>query len=187
MSDPQGRSAVPVPVGLQTLLRLAAVDPAFREELVARRAAVAGAASVALTPSERAILAALPDEQLRQMAEQMPPPPSARRAFLRQTAATAVVLLGGAAMAATVEACCADEAPIHRPDIREMDTAGGAAPDWPDEPAGEDDDSAEAQERPDIREMDIGGGAAPDTPPDRPETTTMPTRGGAAPDMPGGH
>ncbi len=142
----------PVPVGIQSLLRLASVDPAFREELVRRRAAVAGAAGIELTASERAILAAIPDRALADMAERMPPPAPPRRAFLRQTAATAVVLLGGAAMADALSACCgADtldapwtgDAP-ERPDVREMEVEGGASPHR--EP-GDDDDSA-APEKP---------------------------------------
>ena len=117
--------ARPVPTGIQRLLRLAALDPAFRDELVRRRAAAAGAAGVALTTSEAAVLAAIPTEQLEQMAGSLPPPARGRRDFLRQTAATAVVLLGGAALGATQIGC-----PI---------AAGGARPDMPPPP--EDDDA----------------------------------------------
>lgn len=168
MSEPTSKTSFPVPVGLQTLLRMAAVDPAFRQELVQRRAEVATVAGVTLTRSEQAVLAALPDDQLRQMAAQLPPPPPKRRAFLRQTAATAVVLLGGAALAASMPACCDDEGSVPRPDFMETQKAGGAAPDLPPEPEPmpADDDSAEAPERADNRAMDIGGGAAPDVPED---------------------
>lgn len=88
----------PVPTGMQKLLRLAAVDPEFARELVLRRDQVAAAAGVELNARERAMLQAVPEEQLRAMIEILPPPPEARRDFLRKTAATAVVLLGGAVL-----------------------------------------------------------------------------------------
>ncbi len=157
----------PVPTGIQSLLRLAAVDEAFREQLVARRGAVAEAVRLELTSSEQAILRAIPEDQLRQMAEQLPPPPPARRAFLRQTAATAVVLLGGAAMAQTLEACCgtlAGEDPIGRPEHNEMEVEGGASPHWDEEPTPEAITEEPTPERPDHNEMQETGGAAPDWP-----------------------
>ncbi len=138
----------PVPTGIQSLLRLASVDAAFRDELVQRRAGIAGAANVPLTGTEQAILGAISDEQLEEMAAKMPPPPPARRDFLRQTAATAVVLLGGAAMAETLQGCCVTEAleeRVDRPEHNDMLEDGGADPHYdedPVEPA--DDDSAEA-------------------------------------------
>jgi hypothetical protein len=159
----------PVPVGLQRLLRLASVDAAFRRTLVARRAAVAEAAGVRLTPSETAVLAAIPAGQLERMAERMPPPPAARRDFLRRTAATAVVLLGGAVLSgnpactpqrtgvaetspAPSPAADADgeEAAPPRPGHREMDEEGGMSP-------GED-----LPPRPNYREMEVDGGISPD-------------------------
>jgi hypothetical protein len=87
------------PIGLQRLLRLAAVDPAFLDELVLRRSTVADAAGITLSPAERAILAAIPAAQLRDLAGKLPPLEPPRRDGLRLTAATAVVLLGGAALA----------------------------------------------------------------------------------------
>ena len=41
----------PIPTGMEHLLRLAAADPAFRRALVERRAEIAAAAGVALTPT----------------------------------------------------------------------------------------------------------------------------------------
>lgn len=120
---PEVQPAVtPVPTGLQSLLRLAALDPAFCEELIRQRVEAASAAGVDLTPSEQAILAAIPAEQIEQMAAQMPPPPEPRRDFLRKTAATAVVLLGGAVLS-DCESC-------QRPGQPD----GGAAPDEPPPP-----------------------------------------------------
>ncbi|MFH1466969.1 MAG: hypothetical protein ABIO70_21480, partial [Pseudomonadota bacterium] len=60
--------AFPVPTGLQRLLRAAAHDPSLLDRLAAERAAAAPALGVALTPSEGAILAAIPEGELRRMA-----------------------------------------------------------------------------------------------------------------------
>lgn len=171
----------PVPTGIQSLLRLASVDATFREELVLRRADLAPVAKIPLTDSERAILGAIPDDQLREMAAKMPPPPPARRDFLRQTASTALVLLGGVALASTLGAFH-EPGPLRLMGCNPMASGGGAAPDWPEEPvttAAGDDDSAAGDD-------DSAKEAA--TPleqhPARPEHTKLPTRGGAAPDLP---
>jgi len=167
-------ASFPVPVGLQRLLRLAAVEAAFLEELVVKRAEVAGPAGVELTPSERAILEAAPEEQLRAMARAVPPPEPTRRDFLRKTAATAVVLLGGAAIegcpgsGAAPDAAAPEPPPPPRPDTPGLPT--GIAPDLP-------------PPRPDSRAMDTEGGAAPDEPPPRPGRVPSPP-GGARPDPP---
>jgi len=177
----EGAGMPPVPTGIQTLLRLASVDAAFRDELVARRGEVANPAGVELTASEEAILRSIPGDQLRQMAEQMPPPPSPRRAFLRQTAATAVVLLGGAAMATAVEACCGEDE-IPRPLHKDMETEGGADPHW-DEETPEPATEESTPERPDHNEMQENGGAAPDVP-EEIEPTPAPVSRGISPDVP---
>ena len=175
----QGAEAPPVPTGIQRLLRMAAVDAAFLKELIERRTEVAEAAGVQLSPSERAILQVIPAEQITAMAAQMPPPPKPRRDFLRKTAATAVVLLGGAALS-DCDSCQsqsvsggAGEAPPERPEHREMESEGGAAPKEP------------PPRRVEEREMAKIGGAAPDEPePKRAEDRPTTTRGGAAPDEP---
>ncbi len=95
----------PIPSGLQRLLRLAALDDAFLEELVRHRAGVAQAAGISLGPSERAILAAIPGSQLRDMARTLPPPAPPRRDVLGRSAATAVILLGGAALSGGLAGC----------------------------------------------------------------------------------
>lgn len=184
----KGGGAPPVPTGIQSLLRLASVDGRFRDELVARRADISGAAGVALTASEAAILGSIPDGQLREMAEMMPPPAPDRRAVLRQTAATAVVLLGGAAMAEAVSACCGNELSPARPDHNEMQGEGGAAPDEPewDEPTPEDATPIpeDILDRPEFNEMIETGGAAPDIPPEPEPTPEEPVKIGMTPDEP---
>jgi len=94
----------PVPVGIQRLLRLAAVDEAFRAQLLEKRDAVARAAGVELTETERAVLRAASEAQLDAMAKHLPPPASPRREFFRQTAATAAAVLAGSALLAS-ESC----------------------------------------------------------------------------------
>ncbi len=182
----------PVPTGIQTLLRLASVDAKFREQLVSRRSELAAVAEVPLTESERAVLESIPADQLREMADKMPPPPPPRREFLRQTAATAVVLLGGAAVAGTL-GVCGEPGPLRLMGCNPMATAGGAAPDWPEDDAAPDDDSAapgdddsamEAAQRLDKRAMDSSGGEKADVPEERPDHPSVQTTGGAAPDWP---
>ncbi len=95
----------PVPVGLQRLLRLASVDRRFRRELLQRRAELAETVPIQLTKSERAILNAVPAQQLGAMVDHMPPPAPSRRDFLRQTAFSSVLLLGAAGTAGALGAC----------------------------------------------------------------------------------
>ena len=191
----EGATLPPVPTGIQRLLRLASVDDGFRRELIERRADVATAAEITLTASEAAVLAAIPSKQIEQMAAQMPPPAAPRREFLRQTAATAVVLLGGAALGESVTGCRkkpkeTDAETPERPDNREMEKTGGAAP---DEPLDRPDHRMQAPggaapdvppDRPDDSQIMKTAGISPDVPPERPDKQDMHTRGGAAPDEP---
>jgi hypothetical protein len=193
-----GAALPPVPTGLQRLLRLASVDAGFRGELVARRAAVAAAAGVELTASERAILAAIPAAQLEAMIGGLSPPAPDRRGFLREAAASAVVLLGGAALGA-----------CDRVTDRLMPGCGGAAPDIPRSrdggfaepppprqygpmrPAGIRPEMLPPRppEPPPPRPEEptpVPAGARPELPPDRPAVPETPRVGGARPDLPGG-
>jgi len=195
----------PVPIGLERLLRLAAVDPAFGAELIARRVEVAAAAGVDLTRSEAAILAAIPAAQLEAMIDRVPPPAPPRRDFLQQAAASAVIALGGAALA-SCEACMPatqgirPDVPPARPDHNVVYETGGAAPDvppprpdYPPPPTGISPDMPPPREykppedqtqwpRPDYPPPPTG--IAPDLPPARPEANPMQSTGGAAPDVP---
>jgi hypothetical protein len=177
----QPGGAPPVPTGIQRLLRLASVDEGFRSELLERRGEIAAAAGIELTGSERAVLAAIPAEQLRDMAAKLPLPPEPRRDFLRRSAATAVVLLGGAALGEAVGACRSQTpGPStdtvdggRRPEQRPVETTGGAAPDIPPEPV---------PTRPTYPGPPTG--IQPDLPPERPQHREMETEGGAAPHQP---
>lgn len=64
-------SQPPLPEGLQQLLARAAVDRALRDALLSRRAEAAAAAGIALSPSEQAILASVPEAQLAQMIDEL--------------------------------------------------------------------------------------------------------------------
>jgi hypothetical protein len=111
----------PVPTGLQTLVRMAALDAAFLDRLLDRRAEAAAAAGIELSPSERAILAALPRAQIVGMARSIPAPPPGRRQFLAGAAAAAAALLLGDA--------CTERKPPPPPDA--APPPDGARPDAP--------------------------------------------------------
>ena len=178
---PEARADLPpVPTGIQKLLRLASVDPSFREELLRRRSGLATVAGVTLTASEQAILGAIPAEQLDGMIGALPPPPESRRTFLRQTASTAVMLLGGAVLAECVG--CKG----HRSDV---------PPERRDADADEADVSDAAASPTDSAAPPLDAGRAPpppqppgpstwEGPPLRPEDMPPPA-GGARPDWPG--
>jgi hypothetical protein len=170
----QNTNPFPVPTGIQRLLRLAAVDPAFRQELISRRAGMAEPAGVTLTASEKAILDSIPAEQLAVMAESLPPEPEPRRDFLRKTAASAVVLLGGVALS-SCDSCAGK----------------GASPPASEQPPERENkmyrtrglQDIAPQERAEHNEVPSTGGARPDEPPQRPTQVPSPP-GGARPDVP---
>lgn len=160
-----------VPTGIQRLLRLAAVDDAFRAQLLEKRDLAAPAAGVELTATERAVLRAASEAQLDAMAKHLPPPTSARRDFFRQTAATAAALLAGPVLLAC-EGCGAGAVKGSRPDVP------------PPPPPPDDGGFAEPPpERPDQNPMQTEGGAAPDEPPP-PPPPPYPAPTGIAPDVP---
>lgn len=206
-----GAKLPPVPTGMQTLLRMAALDAGFRRELLEKRGSVAHAAGVALNPTELKILSAVPEKQLEAMIGAMPPPTEGRRSFLQQTAASAVLLLGGAGLVEATTSC--DRKPAtgtdantpQRPDHNETMTEGGAAPHEPPptEPPPEDPipqdpppDAAldKPPPRPDVPAPPTGiqpdmpspktRGISHDMPPPRPDTSGSANKGGSEPDMP---
>lgn len=153
----------PVPTGLQRLLRMAAVDDAFRAELLSRRSALAGAAQVELVASERAILDAAPAEQLAAMIASLPPPSTDRRTFLKEGALAALAIVAGTSL----EGC--EQAGANRPERRNMDSEGGHAPDVP--PA-----------RPEHPPIQGKGGSRPDRPDAGAPRTADPDAGVARPE-----
>ncbi len=93
---PGDELAVPVPMGIERVLRKAAIDEGFRSRLVAGREATLDASGLAFTDSERAILLATPEEQLSAMVDRLQPAAPARRGFLRRVAAAAGLAIFGA-------------------------------------------------------------------------------------------
>ena len=199
---PENRSELPpVPTGLQSLLRMASVDAEFCERLIQRRSEMADAAGVVLTTSERGMLQAVSEKQLRDMAQGLPAPAVDRRDFLRQSARAAVLVLGGAALSGCSQKNTKKETPPARKKVNEMQTEGGADPHTPPprlEPkkdteaqggADDDDDDkdrVDAGTRPAPRPPvgDPTRGARADTPPPRTTRRNMTKRGGAAPGVP---
>ncbi len=161
----------PVPTGMQQLLRLAAVEPRFRQQLLERRSAVAQAAQVKLTRSEQAILAAVDDKQLRTMVDKMPPPTPSRRDYLRNSAISAVLLLGGVGTAVAVPACHKDQVrrsddhiiqagqPVYVPPEPDLDAGSPAEVPLDQKP------DAEPPDRPEDRRLPNAGQPADDPPP----------------------
>jgi hypothetical protein len=170
----EGAKLPPVPTGIQSLLRLASVDPGFLAELCAHRAEVAPSAGIDLTANERAILGAIPAEDLELMARQLPPQEPERHAFLREIAAAAVVLLASAAFGCQGSSPgCGHRHEISdpgtRPTVREMESEGGIAPHAPPAPSTRPDTDPRFEittpdARPKVRESARGGGARNDKP-----------------------
>jgi len=164
------RDLTTVPVGLEELLGMAAVDDAFAEALLTDPVQTVEASGVTLTATEQAILGALDRAALEPMiariADRLPEPE--RRAFLEQATAAVVVLVGGGA--ALGAAGCKEgnrsttaekkEPKGRKPTPREaVDT--GARPDRP-----------EAQ--PDRPKPQPVTGVRPDRPPVRPDAGVKP-------------
>jgi hypothetical protein len=168
-----------VPTGLQRLLCLAAVDVEFRQKLVELRSAVASAAEVPLTASERSILDTVPASHLEAMIGGLPPPPGDRREFLRSAAASAVVLLGGAALSASCqEPKARGPFPVDSPDRERhrMPAPGGANPDVAWRRRGPDAGASPARPEPPVPPPPVPAGIRPDLP--------LPRPAGIRPDLP---
>jgi len=163
----------PIPGGIQGLLRLAAQDPSFLDELVERRALAADRAGIALGPSERAILAVIPSTRLREMVSSLPRTlPRPRRERSHGAAATAVVLLGGAALSAVTAGCPPDDGAPTGSEGAESDAVPPPPP---------------AVELEDLLLHEGGEALSPEGwggTPERPRTSTLPAIGGVRSDVP---
>jgi hypothetical protein len=89
-----GRSNVTVPLGIEVLVKKAAVDPEFRGLLFEQRGGAAAAIGLELDPAEDAMLSAIPKEQLAQIIGQTDVPDEQRRVFLGRIAAAMLAALG---------------------------------------------------------------------------------------------
>lgn len=95
-----GRPAAMVPVGVERVMYLAAVDPVFRGRLLEDREAATAEQGLSLSASERLLLRAIPVAQLAAVIDGMDTSPGnvERRTFLRAVAAGSMVLaVGGSA------------------------------------------------------------------------------------------
>jgi hypothetical protein len=97
------RPLASVPVGIEELLLMAAVDPAFRDALLDDRDRAVSASGVSLRPTERAILAAVDATTLQRMISNVGTtiPEHDRRTFIGRSAAALLALVGGGTLLAT--------------------------------------------------------------------------------------
>jgi acyl carrier protein len=107
-----------IPKGVEVLVHKAAVDPVFRADLLARRAAAAEDIGLPLEATEAAMLAAVPAAQLETIIARTSVPEEHRRAFLGKAAAAMLAAVG--AMSGGVAA-----AGIGIGGIRPQDPPGG--------------------------------------------------------------
>jgi hypothetical protein len=82
------------PRGIEVLVKKASVDAQFRERLLDQRGDVAAEIGLELDPAERAMLSAIPRQQLAQLIQQTSVPVEHRRVFLGRVAAAMLAVLG---------------------------------------------------------------------------------------------
>ncbi|UCH79043.1 MAG: carboxypeptidase regulatory-like domain-containing protein [Candidatus Coatesbacteria bacterium] len=92
-----------VPRGVEVLVKKAAVDPSFKKLLLQRRAEAAEAIALTLSAAEEAMLAAVPEAQLRAIIASTKVSPSLRPAFLGYAAAAMLAALSAGAYADEAE------------------------------------------------------------------------------------
>jgi hypothetical protein len=119
-----------IPRGIEVLIKKAAVDAEFKAVLLQRRAAAADEIGLVLEPAEKAMLAAMPQEQLEAVIARTQVSPEHRRVFLGKTAAAMLAVVGGAIVLYGMTATAGVRARKKiRPD-------GGVRPDRPVESTG---------------------------------------------------
>lgn len=135
-----------IPIGIEKVLYLAATDAEFNRALFSNRAEALAREELKLSDAERAILASVPEDQLRAMVGRIDTQAHGRRRFLRKVAAAAI---GLAATTAVVDVGCGQADTGSAPDY----VTRGISHDIPDTDTGDDagDDQAD-------------GGAADDPP-----------------------
>lgn len=137
-------------MGLERLLYLAAVDEAFRAELLQRREAAAATRNIELRPAEAAMLRSVPEAQLRATIANIDTSRTnlERRGFLRAVAASAVTIAAGEALLG----CSDEDQDPPRPDRGPPGfDSGGIRPDFgPPPDRGPADGEADTLPAPDI-------------------------------------
>ena len=89
-----GKAVGPIPRGIEVLIKKAAVDPAFKMLLLAKRDEAANRIDLTLDPAEAMMLRAAPRAQLEAIIAQTSVHPSVLPAFLGRAAAVMLVALG---------------------------------------------------------------------------------------------
>ena len=89
-----GKAVGPIPRGIEVLIKKAAVDPAFKRLLLAKRDEAADQIGLTLDPAEAMMLRAAPRAQLEAIIAQTSVHPSVLPAFLGRAAAVMLVALG---------------------------------------------------------------------------------------------
>ena len=97
-----GRSNVPVPRGIEVMVKKAAVDAEFRELLLAQRGKAAASIQLELDPAESAMLSAIPQEQLARVVEQTEVATELRPAFAGRVGAVMLAALGAGLVTSSV-------------------------------------------------------------------------------------
>jgi hypothetical protein len=122
-----------IPVGIEQILAMAAVDDEFAKALLENREAAIKASGVDLTDTETKILLSIQNDSLRQMIENVRGriPATERRAFIKKSAA-ALLALVGAGFLTLGSSCESQPAPVgERPD-RPQPKPVGERPDRPE-------------------------------------------------------
>jgi hypothetical protein len=88
-----GHGAPLYPQGIEVLLRRAAADPVFRDQLLKQRAGAAAAIGLELDPAEKAMLESIPQVQLFLTIERLEAARGPRRGFVVKLAVAALVAL----------------------------------------------------------------------------------------------
>ena len=83
-----------MPYGIEVLVKKAAVDPEFRELLLARRSAAADEIGIPLRESEKSMLGSVPAAQLEAIIDGTKVGAKARKALLGKAAAVMLAALG---------------------------------------------------------------------------------------------
>ena len=180
-SDGQGLGSE-VPTGVELLLSMAAVDPAFATALQERPDETIQASGVTLTASERAILGSVGRGSLGAMivGVRQVMPDEERRKFLGHSAAAMLLLASGLGGGAAACEGCGAKVTGSRPTPpieHNYPAPTGSRPDPPDPP-----DPPEPPEPPSKRHPGIETGIRPDLIESRP--TPMGKTTGSRPDLP---
>lgn len=89
-----GKPVGNIPRGIEVLVKKAAIDPEFRQELIKKRSQAAVLIGLELNPTETAMLDSIPDSQLHSIIRSTRVSPSLTKAFMSYTAAIMLAALG---------------------------------------------------------------------------------------------